>query len=243
MESNGKKERTHKREDILRIGENFVIYQSNASFLRVVDVILYGPNNWYIERNLIESGIVVHTTIRVMVPDHLIWPIDTTKWPIDYSYAGATYIAYMIAAAYAGGAISTNQSIYADILSIGLGGGSLNNFFRHITKNTNITIIEINKKMVDLAKTYFGLIEDDRQRCIVGDGAELIRKFAERGKKFDVIFLDACDTSEKISKCPSDVFMKSSIVKYFPKTLKKSGTLLINYIMIGEPLFPLEKVS
>lgn len=36
--------------------------------------------------------------------------------------------------------------------------------------------------MVDLAKTYFGLIEDDRQRCIVGDGAELIRKFAERGK-------------------------------------------------------------
>lgn len=47
MESNGKKERTHKREDILRIGENFVIYQSNASFLRVVDVILYGPNNWY----------------------------------------------------------------------------------------------------------------------------------------------------------------------------------------------------
>lgn len=65
-------------------------------------------------------------------------PIDTTKWSIDYSYAGAAYIAYMIAAAYAGGAISTNQSIYADILSIGLGGGSLNNFFRHITKNVII---------------------------------------------------------------------------------------------------------
>lgn len=36
--------------------------------------------------------------------------------------------------------------------------------------------------MVDLAKTYFGLIEDDRQRCIVGDGAKFVKKFAEKGK-------------------------------------------------------------
>lgn len=45
----------------------------------------------------------------------------------------------------------------------------------------NVTVVEIDPTSVDLAKTYFGFNEDERQRCVVEDGAIYIRKCAERG--------------------------------------------------------------
>lgn len=60
-------------------------------------------------------------------------------------------------------------------------------------------MVEIDKFIVNLAKKYFGLIEDDRQRCIVEDGAKFIKKCSETGKKY--IF-------------PQSIFMKNIYKPY-----------------------------
>lgn len=65
----------------------------------------------------------------------IIEPIDTTKWPIDYSDPRSIYLYSILSAAYATGVISTNETIPGDVLIIGLGGGSSNNYFRHATEN------------------------------------------------------------------------------------------------------------
>lgn len=42
----------------------------------------------------------------------------------------------------------------------------------------NITTIELEKGMYDIAKKYFGLIEDDYQRVIIEDGMQYLQRTA-----------------------------------------------------------------
>lgn len=80
----------------------------------------------------------------------IIEPIDTTKWPIDYSDPRSIYLYSILSAAYATGVISTNETIPGDVLIIGLGGGSSNNYFRHATENViSCFILAIKEKQWD----------------------------------------------------------------------------------------------
>src|SRR6266540_5311538 len=75
------------------------------------------------------------------------------------------------------------------ILVVGLGGGTLPMFLRTHYPAATIDVAEIDPDVVDVAKKFFGFVEDERMRAHVGDG----RQFIERAPQadYDIIFLDA----------------------------------------------------
>jgi len=75
------------------------------------------------------------------------------------------------------------------ILVVGLGGGSLPMFLRKHYPTATIDAAEIDPGVVDVAKKFFGFVEDERMLARVGDGRQFIEN--ARQADYDIIFLDA----------------------------------------------------
>lgn len=80
----------------------------------------------------------------------------------------------------------------ADVLAIGLGGGSVPKYIYHHLPQTRMRVIEINPKIIRIARSHFEVPEDDeRLRVIIGDGAAYLREHTETA---EVLMLDAFDS-------------------------------------------------
>jgi len=79
----------------------------------------------------------------------------------------------------------------SDVLFLGLGGASMPKFFRNHYPKVNVDIVEIDAKVVEVAKKFFGFEEDDHMRVYVKDGRVFLTK---TDKKYDLILLDAYNT-------------------------------------------------
>jgi len=77
------------------------------------------------------------------------------------------------------------------ILMIGVGAGSLLRFFHHHFPDCHIDAVDNSAPVLDLARGWFGLPEDDRIAVHCEDGTSFIRK--SEGVKYDLILLDAFD--------------------------------------------------
>jgi spermidine synthase len=74
------------------------------------------------------------------------------------------------------------------ILVIGLGGACMQRYLVELLPKATIETAELDPAVLDVAKGFFGLVLDERQKVTVGDG----RKFIEGSKdKYDLILLDA----------------------------------------------------
>ncbi len=74
------------------------------------------------------------------------------------------------------------------MLVVGLGGGTLPMFLRTHYPAATIDVAEIDPEVVDVAKKFFGFIDDERMRAHVGDGRQFIENVRQG---YDIIFLDA----------------------------------------------------
>jgi predicted membrane-bound spermidine synthase len=74
------------------------------------------------------------------------------------------------------------------VLMIGLGGGSISTYLGRFMPDVTIDTLEIDRRVIETAKKYFGLRESPRVRYLDGDG----RVFLNRNKElYDLIILDA----------------------------------------------------
>jgi len=74
------------------------------------------------------------------------------------------------------------------ILMLGLGGGSISTYLGRFLPDAEIDTVEIDRRVIEAAKQYFGLRETKRVRYLDGDG----RVFLNRNKAlYDLILLDA----------------------------------------------------
>jgi spermidine synthase len=74
------------------------------------------------------------------------------------------------------------------ILMLGLGGGSISTYLAGFLPEARVDTVEIDRRVIETAKTYFGLIETPRVRYLDGDG----RVFLTRSKEtYDLILIDA----------------------------------------------------
>ncbi len=79
-----------------------------------------------------------------------------------------------------------------DILIVGLGGGSLSTMFAHHFPEANVVSVELDPKVVELAKTYFRFTESERNKVVVRDGRVYIKRALRNpDQRFDLILLDA----------------------------------------------------
>ncbi len=74
------------------------------------------------------------------------------------------------------------------VLVVGLGGGSIPTFLRKHYPEMTIDVVDIDPKVVEVAKKYFDFREDAAMRAHVDDGRRFIEKCRE---PYDMIFLDA----------------------------------------------------
>lgn len=75
-----------------------------------------------------------------------------------------------------------------NVLVIGLGGGGFNHFFNALYPGAQLTSVEIDRRVVELAKEYMAFEEYERNRVVVRDGRSFIRRSHEQ---YDWVFLDA----------------------------------------------------
>jgi spermidine synthase len=74
------------------------------------------------------------------------------------------------------------------VLHIGLGGGSIVRWMHREFPETNHTVIEKNSAVIEAARRFFELPQDNRLRLLKADVTEIIPTLTE---KFDIILLDA----------------------------------------------------
>ncbi len=74
------------------------------------------------------------------------------------------------------------------MLMVGLGGGSVSEYFLRHVPEMHVTSVELDPGVVAAAKKYFGVAETPRHKLATGDG----RVFLTRSKaKYDVVMIDA----------------------------------------------------
>jgi spermidine synthase len=74
------------------------------------------------------------------------------------------------------------------ILMIGLGGGSISTYYGRAMPDVHIDTVELDQRVIDVAKQYFAVRETDRVRYIAADGRVFLNRSKER---YDLILLDA----------------------------------------------------
>ena len=74
------------------------------------------------------------------------------------------------------------------VLIVGLGGGAMIHFLRHVDPKLRIDAVEIDPVVVRLADEYFNTRSGAGINIITGDGLKFL---AETGQKYDVIYVDA----------------------------------------------------
>jgi spermidine synthase len=113
----------------------------------------------------------------------------------------------------------------ADILMIGLGGGSLAKFcYRHLP-NARITVIEIDARVIALRDSFYVPADDDRFRVIHDDGVKYLARLQDR---FDAILVDAYDETGVAPSLAAENFFPDAA-----RSLKPDGVLIMN--LHGDP--------
>jgi spermidine synthase len=106
-----------------------------------------------------ESGIDLDNPSRIIVP----------------------YVRYL----FAGSVVSPNPS---KALVIGLGGGGFNRLFNEVYPDAVLTSVEIDPKVLELAREYMGFAESDKNIVAIRDGRSFVRRSKDQ---YDWIILDA----------------------------------------------------
>ncbi len=91
------------------------------------------------------------------------------------------------------------------VLVIGMGGGTFTRMVRRHVTSAVTDAVEIDPVVVEVAKDWFGLVEDQRTRVHITDGAAFLA--SARGK-YDIIFLDAYDGEDFPAHLASEAFFR-----------------------------------
>jgi len=108
-----------------------------------------------------------------------------------------------------------------NVLLIGLGGGSLAKFIYHRLHESRTVAVEVNPRVVAIARQFFHLPEDDaRFSVVVGDGAEYLQK---RNLCADVIMVDGYDSEAQVEELSTSSFYHDCA-----RALSDAGVMVVN---------------
>lgn len=107
------------------------------------------------------------------------------------------------------------------VLVIGLGGGSVAKFIRHRMPWVKIRVIEINERVLTVARRYFAVPEnDERFEVIIGDGAEFVSR---PDVSADVLLVDGYDGESHVEAVSTLAFYRDCHARLNP-----AGLLVVN---------------
>ncbi len=92
-------------------------------------------------------------------------------------------------------------------LLIGLGAGSIAKFIYHHIPESRLTVVEINPRVMHVAREFFALPDDgDRLDIVIEDGARFVQDNAD---KFDIIFVDGFDRHARVGALDTLAFYQA----------------------------------
>ena len=125
-----------------------------------------------------------------------------------------------------------------DVLVLGFGGGRTSNYLRHYFPATRITAVELDKAVVELAKTYFGVNESERFKIRVGDARVYLRRSSGT---VDIVLIDVF-----LGGMIPFHLLTSEFYQLVAKRLKPAGCVVVhlhgNSRLLHSSLKTLEKV-
>ena len=112
-----------------------------------------------------------------------------------------------------------------EVLMIGLGGGSLANYFLYHFENCQITAIEYRHSVLKVARSHFGLpLKDPRLTTLIADGCHYVQmQSLNKSELYPLIIVDAFDDQ---GIC--EAVTKSAFFDNCKQLLKIEGLLVIN---------------
>lgn len=112
------------------------------------------------------------------------------------------------------------------VLMIGLGGGSIQRAYQHYYPAVHCETIELDPKVVEVAREYFHLRESETMRVITDDGRVYLRRTQRR---YDVILLDAY-TVNRYGSCIPYTLVTKEFFALVSDHLTDNGVLAYNVI-------------
>ncbi|KAF5294177.1 hypothetical protein FQR65_LT10888 [Abscondita terminalis] len=155
------------------------------------------------------------------------------KEVVNHSYLTCKHHVYMSIAAQVAIADVTKPSVVV----IGLGGGGLCMFLRKFLPQIDITAIDIDSDMLEVAKSWFDLKLDDKLHVTIENGLEFLCSAAKNVKRYDAILFDVDSKDPSIGmSCPPREFVTPAVLEDVIKCLSNKGLLIINVVMRDESL-------
>lgn len=118
-------------------------------------------------------------------------------------------------------------------LCAGVGGGSLPMSIR-VGLQANVLGIEADSAVLDVAKNYFGLVEDELLHVCIGDAIQMIQDFArhgEPGMNFSAVMVDLDSSDSMCGVCaPPLEVIHESVLLAARTILHHHGVLIMNVI-------------
>jgi spermidine synthase len=107
------------------------------------------------------------------------------------------------------------------VVSVGLGGGSVNKWmYRHFPQAMQV-VLELNPAVIAAARQYFYLPSDDeRLQVLHGDGAQWVTQHRENA---DVILVDGYDGESQVEELATAEFYGAAA-----SALRRDGVLVVN---------------
>ncbi|MDH7599033.1 MAG: fused MFS/spermidine synthase [Sedimentisphaerales bacterium] len=112
------------------------------------------------------------------------------------------------------------------VVMLGLGGGSIQKAVEHYYPDVNIITVELDPKVVDVAKEYFHVRPSARHRIVIEDGRIFLRRSQQR---FDLIIIDAYTANRYGSYIPYTLVTKE-FFELVKQRLNPGGIMAYNVI-------------
>lgn len=128
----------------------------------------------------------------------------------DFEYPGYFHLALAIA------------PHATETLVIGLGGGSVVKRMWRDYRHMRLDVVEIDEEVVEIARAFFALPDDERIRVTVADGREYVRRCPDT---YDIVIVDAYDDDRFPRPLMTEEFMRD-----IADRLKPCGVVVYNFI-------------
>ncbi|EPB72239.1 hypothetical protein ANCCEY_08678 [Ancylostoma ceylanicum] len=223
-----------------RVVDEICSEEEDDTCFEIIDEIIDDSNRLLAYRKLKrkgDEGILTLSKARIQPPTPLTEESSDTKtWKIRKDTVPLAYARLMIVGAFMCGALEFNTTRKQDVLVIGLGGGVINNYLTTMkNQKLNVTVVDIDPVMKQIAERWFDFEESPLHRVVIEDGVDFLRGAARRGEKYDVIFIDVSYNIILDLMGPTDDFLRDDVYSIYSRHFP--SCFLLNHSKDDKVLF------
>nr|CDJ81925.1 Dere\GG21245-PA [Haemonchus contortus] len=220
-----------------RILENWIPIKGRR-YVHIVDRVDFNAKKFSVVRELETDDGTRLSQMRLKLPPVLdADSLDSSEWKINKGgTTSESCLKTMVGEVFVSGTLELRKNVTGDVLIIGLGAGFMNNFLHYHFPELNITVVEIDPKILGIAKKWFALEMDDNHRVDIRDGEMFIREAVHKERRYDVVLVDACDApGDKKFVCPSAAFRSTAAQRLLSELVKPRGTVIVDLLPFDDP--------